>query len=53
MSAFLKKRKPPLCTVAQETVSFMMLKMMLDKKIQEGLEQAAQMLSSFPYHQWT
>ena len=31
----------------------MMLKMMLDKKIQEGLEQAAQMLSSFPYHQWT
>lgn len=30
----------------------MMLKMMLDKKIQDGLEQAAQMLSTFPYHQW-
>ena len=30
----------------------MMLKRMLDKKIQDGLEQAAQMLSTFPYHQW-
>lgn len=30
----------------------MMFKMMLDKRIQEGINQAAQMLSQFPYSQW-
>lgn len=31
----------------------MMLKMMLDKKLQEGLNQAADMLAQMPYKQWT
>lgn len=30
----------------------MMFKMMLDKKIQKGLDDAAQMLTQFPYSQW-
>lgn len=30
----------------------MMFKMMLDKKIQKGLDDAAQMLTQFPYTQW-
>lgn len=30
----------------------MMFKMMLDKKLQTGLDQAAEMLSKFPYTQW-
>lgn len=30
----------------------MMFKLMLDKKIQEGLDQAAMMLTQFPYTQW-
>lgn len=30
----------------------MMFKFMLDKKIQKGLDDAAQMLSQFPYNQW-
>jgi len=29
-----------------------MFKMMLDKKMQQGLDQAAQMLAQFPYSQW-
>lgn len=29
-----------------------MFKMMLEKKLQEGLDQAAEMLSQFPYSQW-
>jgi len=29
-----------------------MFKMMLDKKMQTGLDQAAQMLAQFPYNQW-
>lgn len=29
-----------------------MFKMMLDKKIQKGLDDAAQMLTQFPYSQW-
>lgn len=29
-----------------------MFKMMLDKKLQQGLDQAAQMLTQFPYNQW-
>ena len=31
----------------------MMFKFMLDKKMQEGLDQAADMLAQFPYAQWT
>lgn len=30
----------------------MMFKFMLDKKLQEGLDQAADMLAQFPYAQW-
>ena len=30
----------------------MMFKMMLDKKLQQGLDQAAEMLAKFPYTQW-
>lgn len=30
----------------------LMFKMMLDKKIQQGLDDAAQMLTQFPYNQW-
>ena len=30
----------------------MMFKMMLDKKIQDGLDRAAEMLTQFPYSQW-
>ncbi len=30
----------------------MMFKMMLDKKLQAGIDQAAEMLSKFPYTQW-
>ena len=30
----------------------MMFKMMLNKKLQEGLDQAAEMLAQFPYAQW-
>ncbi|MBQ3716904.1 MAG: SRPBCC family protein [Paludibacteraceae bacterium] len=30
----------------------MMFKMMLNKKLQEGLDQAADMLAQFPYAQW-
>ena len=30
----------------------MMFKMMLDKKLQTGLDQAAEMLTQFPYTQW-
>lgn len=30
----------------------MMFKFMLDKKMQEGLDQAADMLAQFPYAQW-
>ncbi len=30
----------------------LMFKMMLDKKMQEGLDQAAEMLTQFPYSQW-
>ena len=30
----------------------MMFKFMLDKKMQEGLDQAADMLAQFPYSQW-
>lgn len=30
----------------------MMFRMMLEKKLQEGLDQAAQMLTQFPYNQW-
>lgn len=30
----------------------MMFKMMLNKKLQEGLDQAADMLAQFPYNQW-
>lgn len=30
----------------------MMFKFMLDKKMQEGLDQAADMLAKFPYAQW-
>jgi len=29
-----------------------MFKMMLDKKMQQGLDQAAEMLTQFPYNQW-
>lgn len=29
-----------------------MFKMMLDKKLQQGMDQAAQMLTQFPYNQW-
>ena len=29
-----------------------MFKMMLDKKLQQGLDQAAEMLAQFPYSQW-
>ncbi|MCQ2341474.1 MAG: SRPBCC family protein [Paludibacteraceae bacterium] len=29
-----------------------MFKMMLDKKMQQGLDQAADMLTQFPYNQW-
>lgn len=29
-----------------------MFKMMLDKKLQQGLDQAAEMLTQFPYNQW-
>lgn len=29
-----------------------MFKMMLDKKLQQGLDQAADMLTQFPYNQW-
>ncbi|MCQ2310686.1 MAG: SRPBCC family protein [Paludibacteraceae bacterium] len=30
----------------------MMFKFMLDKKMQKGLDEAAQMLAQFPYNQW-
>ena len=30
-----------------------MFKMMVDKKLQQGLDQAADMLAQFPYGQWT
>ncbi len=30
----------------------LMFKMMLDKKIQQGLDDAAKMLTQFPYNQW-
>ncbi len=30
----------------------MMFKMMLDKKLRTGIDQAAEMLSKFPYSQW-
>ena len=30
----------------------MMFKMMLDKKIKTGIEQAVEMLTKFPYAQW-
>lgn len=30
----------------------MMFKMMLDKKMQNGIDQAAEMLAKFPYAQW-
>ncbi len=30
----------------------MMLKMMLDKKLKEGIDQAAVMLAQMPFHQW-
>ncbi len=30
----------------------MMFKMMLDKKLQAGIDQAAEMLAKFPYAQW-
>lgn len=30
----------------------MMFRVMLDKKIQKGLDDAAQMLTQFPYNQW-
>ncbi len=30
----------------------MMFKMMLDKKLQNGIDQAAEMLAKFPYAQW-
>lgn len=30
----------------------MMFRMMLEKKIQQGLDDAAQMLTQFPYNQW-
>lgn len=30
----------------------MMFKMMLDKKIQKGIDDAAEMLTQFPYSQW-
>ena len=29
-----------------------MFKMMIDKKLQQGLDQAAEMLAQFPYSQW-
>jgi hypothetical protein len=29
-----------------------MFKMMVDKKLQQGLDQAAEMLAQFPYSQW-
>ena len=31
----------------------MMFKMMLDKKIQQGIDQAAAMIAQFPYGQWS
>ena len=31
----------------------MMFKFMIEKKLQEGLDQAAEMLAQFPYAQWT
>ena len=31
----------------------MMFKFMIEKKLQEGLDQAADMLAQFPYAQWT
>ncbi len=31
----------------------MMFKMMLDKKLQSGIDQAAEMLAKFPYAQWS
>ena len=30
-----------------------MFKMMIDKKLQQGLDQAAEMLAQFPYAQWS
>lgn len=30
----------------------MMFKMMLDKKLQQGINQAAEMLARFPYNEW-
>jgi hypothetical protein len=30
----------------------LMFKMMLDKKIQKGIDDAAEMLTQFPYRQW-
>lgn len=30
----------------------MMFKMMLDKKLQQGIDQAAEMLARFPYNEW-
>ena len=29
-----------------------MFRMMIEKKLQEGLDQAAEMLTQFPYSQW-
>jgi len=49
------KQLAPLDTRIKLTVKAdipFMFKMMLDKKMQQGLDQAAQMLAQFPYDQW-
>jgi len=49
------KQLTPLDTRIKLTVKAdipFMFKMMLDKKMQQGLDQAAEMLTQFPYNQW-
>jgi len=49
------KQLTPLDTRIKLTVKAdipFMFKMMLDKKMQQGLDQAAEMLTRFPYNQW-
>jgi len=49
------KQLAPLDTRIKLTVKAdipFMFKMMLDKKMQQGLDQAAEMLTQFPYNQW-
>ena len=50
------KQLSPLDTRIKLTVKAdipFMFKMMVEKKLQEGLDQAADMLAQFPYSQWT